>query len=161
MTIIEQIALYSNESLYLCYITMYKLQKNFYSILWISLIKQLFSITFLLTCIRRKEINLIFCVTRQNTSPATRFISVHKVHTAGNFLLLCRYREMFQLHSCSLQWCEQRVIPSYIHSDRAKNANARLIMYHYLSPGFAKVKSYEWWYTCVAQVINCIERIWK
>ena len=46
----------------------------------------------------------MFCVTRQNSSPATRFISIHKVHTAGYLLLLCwyRYREIIQLYSCSL-----------------------------------------------------------
>ena len=45
--------------------------------------------------LRRNWINLMLCVTRQNTSPATRFISIYKVHTAANLLLLCRYREMF------------------------------------------------------------------
>ena len=33
----------------------------------------------------------MFCAKRQTSSPATRFISIHKVHMEGNSLLLCQH----------------------------------------------------------------------
>ena len=46
--------------------------------------------------LRRYKINFMFCVTRKNRRPATRFISIIFVHPAGNWSCICRWiqREM-------------------------------------------------------------------
>ena len=57
------------------------------------------------------QINLTF---RQNTSPATRFISIHKVHTAGNLLLLCQLAQsLMSLGLYAVQRFRDNDVPSY------------------------------------------------
>ena len=43
--------------------------------------------------VRRYKINFMFCVTRKNRRPATRFISIIFVHPAGNLSCICLWMQ--------------------------------------------------------------------
>ena len=108
--------------------------------------------------------NSFFCDFGRLTHTINHSLQIVLLHfglSAAAAAAVVKYSDPSPFHTPSSTAKKERnsLFTSFVSKFLEPNANARLIVYHHKSPGFARVKSYEWWYTCAALLSRSVYTI--